>query len=107
LSEKRTIPLADEEVYRRFMGLPVFLCLAIAGAAAYLDVLPKGLIGGMCLLLPLGLVLEGVGARISFMHERRGLKGLAGSLVGESLGREQPQFLVDQGQQFVRSSCVP
>jgi len=72
LSEKKTIPLADEEVYRRFMGLPVFLCLAIASAAAYLDVLPKGLIGGMCLLLPLGLVLERIGARIPVLKDYLG-----------------------------------
>ena len=70
MSEKNPVPLADEEVYRRFMRLPVFLCVAIAGAAAYLDVLPKGLIGGMGLLLPLGLLLERVGARIPVLVER-------------------------------------
>jgi Na+/citrate or Na+/malate symporter len=69
LSEKNPISPADEEVYRRFMRLPVFLCLAIAGAAAHLDVLPKGLIGGMCLLLPLGLMLERVGARIPVLKD--------------------------------------
>jgi len=85
MSEKNPVPLADEEVYRRFMRLPVFLCLAIAGAAAYLDVLPKGLIGGMCLLLPLGLMLEKVGGRIPVLKDYLGGSPLLLIFVGAGL----------------------
>ena len=85
MREQTAVLSTEEDVYRRFMRLPVFLCLAIAGAAAYLDVLPKGLIGGMCLLLPLGLILERIGARIPILKDYLGGSPLLMIFLGAGL----------------------
>jgi hypothetical protein len=44
---------------------------------------------------------------IRFMHQRRRLKGLARSFMGQLLGREKAEFLIDQRQEFVCSFRVP
>jgi Na+/citrate or Na+/malate symporter len=85
MNEKNTVSLSEEDVYRKFMGWPVFLCLAISVAAMYLGVLPKGIIGGMCLLLPLGLILEKIGARIPILKDYLGGSPLLLIFLGAGL----------------------
>jgi hypothetical protein len=40
------------------------------------------------------------------MHQRRGLQGLAGLLVGKFLGRQLAQLIVNQRQQLLRGVRV-
>lgn len=85
MNEKNTVSLSEEDIYQKFMGWPVFLCLAISVAAMYLGVLPKGIIGGMCLLLPLGLILEKIGARIPILKDYLGGSPLLLIFLGAGL----------------------
>lgn len=62
MSEDKTLPLQEKEIQKQFMRLPILLVLGISAVAMYLEVLPKGMIGGMCFLLPLALILERIGA---------------------------------------------
>jgi malate:Na+ symporter len=85
MNEKSTVSLSEEDIYQKFMGWPVFLCLTISVAAMYLGVLPKGIIGGMCLLLPLGLILEKIGARIPILKDYLGGSPLLLIFLGAGL----------------------
>jgi Na+/citrate or Na+/malate symporter len=62
----------NETTQIQFLRWPVFICLAIGALAMLLGELPTGMIGGMCLLLPLALILEQVGARIPILKDYLG-----------------------------------
>jgi len=72
MSDDKAPQLQEEEVQKRFMRLPILLVLGVNAVAMYLDVMPKGMIGGMCFLLPLALILEGIGKRIPILKSYLG-----------------------------------
>ena len=57
---------------KRFLRGPVFLFLALGFAAMHLGVMPAGIIGVACLLLPLALILEPLGERIPILKDYLG-----------------------------------
>lgn len=95
-----------DEHYKRFMRFPVFLVLAIAALAMVLGVLPAGMIGGMCCLLPLALILEKVGAKIPILKDYLGGSPLLLIFFGASLVYFGviPQKSVDNFSAFMRNA---
>ncbi len=95
-----------DEHYAKFMRLPVFLVLGIAALALYLGVLPAGMIGGMCCLLPLALILEKVGTKIPILKDWLGGSPLLLIFFGASLVYFGiiPQKSVDNFSAFMRNA---
>jgi malate:Na+ symporter len=56
----------------RFLRGPAFLFLGLGFLAMYLGVMPAGIIGAACLLLPLAYILEPVGERIPIVKDYLG-----------------------------------
>lgn len=57
---------------KRFLRGPVFLLLALGFIAMYLGLMPAGIIGAACLLLPLALIVEPLGDRIPILKDYLG-----------------------------------
>lgn len=95
-----------EAMFQRFMRFPVFIVLAIAIVAMFLGVLPAGMIGGMCCLLPLALILEKIGARIPILKDYLGGAPLLLIFFGASLVYFGviPQKSVDNFSAFMRNA---
>jgi len=85
MSEDKALPLQEEEIQKQFMRLPILLVLGISTVAMYLEVLPTGMIGGMCFLLPLALILERIGARIPILRSYLGGSPLLLIFLGAGL----------------------
>ena len=96
----------SEMGYAQFMRFPVFIVLVIAIIAMFLGVLPAGMIGGMCCLLPLALILEKVGARIPILKDYLGGSPLLLIFFGASLVYFGiiPQKSVDNFSSFMRNA---
>ncbi|MBM3852288.1 MAG: citrate:sodium symporter, partial [Verrucomicrobia bacterium] len=57
---------------KQFLRGPIYLFLCVGLLAMYLKVLPTGIIGVACLLLPLALVLEPLAERIPILKDYLG-----------------------------------
>lgn len=57
---------------KQFLRGPVFLFIALGFAAMYLGVMPTGIIGAACVLLPLALILEPFGDRVPILKDYLG-----------------------------------
>ena len=106
MSADKAPQLQEEEVQKRFMRLPILLVLGVSGVAMYLNVLPKGMIGGMCFLLPLALILEGIGKRIPILKSYLGGPPLLLIFLGAGLvyGGIIPTAAVDNFELFMKNS---
>ena len=71
----------------RFLRGPIYLFLALALLAMYLGVLPTGIIGVACLLLPLALILEPLAERIPILKDYLG--GEPGAFQNSSAGGDK------------------
>lgn len=69
----------------RFLRGPIYLFLALGLLAMYLGVLPTGIIGVACLLLPLALILEPLGDRIPILKDYLGGSPLLLIFLGAGL----------------------
>lgn len=85
MSKENEVISAGDEVYKKFMRLPVFLILGVGFLAMYLGVLPTGMIGGMCLLLPLALIIERIGQHTPILKGYLGGAPLLLIFVGAGL----------------------
>jgi malate:Na+ symporter len=63
---------SDQSPEKLFLRWPVFLFLGLGALAMYLGVLPAGIIGVACLLLPLALILEPLGERTPILKDYLG-----------------------------------
>ncbi len=54
---------------KQFLGWPIYLFLSLGLVAMYLGVLPGGIIGVACLLLPLAFILEPLGERLPILKD--------------------------------------
>lgn len=70
---------------KRFLRGPVFLFLGLGLLAMYLGVLPTGIIGAACLLLPLALLLEPCGERLPVLKDYLGGSPLLLIFLGAAL----------------------
>ncbi len=61
-----TTDLAPE---KRFLRGPAFLLLGLGFLAMHLGVMPAGIVGAACLLLPLAFILEPLGDRIPILKD--------------------------------------
>ena len=106
MSEDQTPLLRDEDIQKQFMRLPVLLVLGISVVAMYFEVLPKGMIGGMCFLLPLALILERIGARIPILRSYLGGSPLLLIFLGAGLVYTGiiPSAAVDNFKLFMKNS---
>jgi Na+/citrate or Na+/malate symporter len=69
----------------RFLRGPIYLFLALALLAMYLGVLPTGIIGVACLLLPLAFILEPLSERIPILKDYLGGAPLLLMFLGAAL----------------------
>jgi Na+/citrate or Na+/malate symporter len=75
---------------KQFLRGPIYLFLALALLAMYLGVMPTGIIGVACLLLPLAFILEPLADRIPILKDYLGgaliifLCGLLASYIQQS-----------------------
>lgn len=69
----------------QFLRGPIYLFLALALLAMYLGVLPTGIIGVGCLLLPLAFVLEPLGERLPVLKDYLGGSPLLLVFLGAGL----------------------
>ncbi len=106
MNEDRTHFLQDEDIRKRFMRLPVFIVLGIAALAMFLGVMPAGMIGGMCFLLPLALILQIVGAKVPILKDYLGGSPLLLIFFGAGLVYFNviPQASVDNFSAFMRNA---
>ena len=70
---------------KRFLLGPVYVFLALGFLAMYLGVMPAGIIGAACLVLPLALILEPLGERIPILKDYLGGSPLLLIFVGAGL----------------------
>ncbi len=56
----------------QFLRWPVFVLLGLGMLAMYLNVMPTGIVGAACLLLPLALIVEPLGDRIPVVKDYLG-----------------------------------
>jgi malate:Na+ symporter len=70
---------------KRFLRGPAYLFLGLGFLAMYLGVMPAGIIGAACLLLPLALILEPLGERIPILKDYLGGSPLLLIFLGASL----------------------
>jgi Na+/citrate or Na+/malate symporter len=54
---------------KQFLRGPVFLFITLGFAAMYLGVMPTGIVGAACVLLPLALILEPFGDRVPILKD--------------------------------------
>lgn len=57
---------------KQFLRGPAFVFLGLGVLAMYLGVMPTGIIGAVCLLLPLALILEPLGERVPILKDYLG-----------------------------------
>ena len=69
--------LAPEKLFLRW---PIYLFLSLGLVAMYLGVMPTGIIGVACLLLPLALILEPLGDRIPILKDYLGGRYTSGAV---------------------------
>ena len=69
----------------RFLRGPVYVFLGLGFLAMYLGVMPTGIIGAACLLLPLALVLEPLGERTPILKDYLGGSPLLLIFLGAAL----------------------
>lgn len=95
-----------DTLYTQFMRWPIYVCLAIGALAMYLGVLPTGMIGGMCLLLPLALLVERAGRHIPILKDYLGGPPLLLIFLGAGLVYSNviPQAAVETFKGFMKSS---
>lgn len=72
-SQSTTRPNLTSE--QQFLRGPIYLFLSLGLLAMYLGVMPTGIIGAACLLLPLARILEPLGERIPILKDYLGLLG--------------------------------
>lgn len=70
---------------KRFLRGPAFLFLGLGFLAMYLGVMPPGIIGAACLLLPLALLVEPLGDRIPILKDYLGGAPLLLIFLGATL----------------------
>ena len=68
-----------------FLRWPIYIFLGLGLLSMYLGVLPAGIIGVACLLLPLALVLEPLGERTPILKDYLGGSPLLLIFLGASL----------------------
>ena len=72
MEKEKVTSLSETDISRKFLRLPVFIVLAVSLAAMYLGVMPEGIIGNLCILLPLALILDWVGGKIPILKDYLG-----------------------------------
>ena len=70
---------------KQFLRGPAYVFLGLGFLAMYLGVLPTGIIGAACLILPLALILEPLGERIPILKDYLGGSPLMLIFVGAGL----------------------
>lgn len=70
---------------KKFLRGPAFLLLGLGLLAMYLCVMPAGIIGAACLLLPMALILEPFGERIPILKDYLGGSPLLLIFLGAAL----------------------
>ncbi len=70
---------------KQFLRWPIYLFLCLGLLAMYLGVLPTGIIGVACLLLPLAFILEPLGDRIPILKDYLGGAPLLLMFLGAAL----------------------
>lgn len=70
---------------KRFLRGPAFVFLGLGVLAMYLGVMPTGVIGAVCLLLPLALILEPLGERVPILKDYLGGSPLLLIFLGAGL----------------------
>jgi malate:Na+ symporter len=70
---------------KQFLRGPAFIVLGLGVLAMYLGVMPTGIIGAACLLLPLALVLEPLGERLPVLKDYLGGSPLMMIFIGAGL----------------------
>ena len=91
---------------KRFLRWPIYLFLGLGLLAMYLGVLPAGIIGVACLLLPLALILEPLGDRIPILKDYLGGSPLLLIFVGAALVHFKflPEGVVKSFDAFMKES---
>ncbi|MCX6854201.1 MAG: 2-hydroxycarboxylate transporter family protein [Verrucomicrobia bacterium] len=77
--------ITDLTPEKRFLRGPGFLLLGLGFAAMYLGVMPAGIIGVACLLLPLAFIIEPLGDRIPILKDYLGGAPLLLIFLGAAL----------------------
>lgn len=72
-------------IEKRFLRGPVYAFLGLGFLAMYLGVMPAGIIGAACLLMPLALILEPLGERIPILKDYLGGSPLLLIFLGAGL----------------------
>jgi malate:Na+ symporter len=72
-------------IEQRFLRGPVYVFLGLGLLAMYLGVMPAGIIGAACLLMPLALILEPLGERIPILKDYLGGSPLLLIFLGAGL----------------------
>ena len=95
--------LAPEKLFLRW---PVYLFLGLGLLAMYLGVMPAGIIGVACLLLPLALILEPLGDRIPILKDYLGGSPLLLIFLGAGLVHFKilPEVVVKSFGDFMKES---
>ena len=70
---------------KKFLRGPVFILLGLGLLAMYLSVMPTGIVGAACLLLPMALIVEPLGDRIPVLKDYLGGAPLLLIFLGASL----------------------
>lgn len=70
---------------KQFLRGPAFVFLGLGVLAMYLGVMPTGIIGAVCLLLPLALILEPLGERVPILKDYLGGSPLLLIFLGAGL----------------------
>ena len=72
-------------IEQRFLRGPVYVFLGLGLLAMYLGVMPTGIIGAACLLMPMALILDPLGERIPILKDYLGGSPLLLIFIGAGL----------------------